>query len=149
MAAGGPAGPGLLGTLRRVLAESAELLQVRLALFGTELEREKLRVVDALTRAAVALLLVGLGGMLLVAFVIVLAGDQYRLLAIGLMTLVFLGGGVWMWFSAVERLKAPGGLFATTVAELAKDRAALGGGSRPPAPPPNEPSTPMSTPPEP
>ena len=42
---------GLFDSLRRLLATALGLAQVRLALFGTELEAEKLRLFDALWRA--------------------------------------------------------------------------------------------------
>ena len=132
MSGGDPASPGLLASLRRVLGHGAELLRVRLELLGTELEREKLRIFGALMRAALALLLVGLGIVMLAGFVVVLWWEQHRLLTLGTLTLVCLGGGVWLWLGAMERLKAPGGLFAASAAELAKDRAALGE-----APPPS------------
>jgi len=126
VAGGDSAASGLLASLRHLIGGGAELLQVRLELFGTELEREKLRILGALMRAAVALLLLGLGIVMLAAFVVVLWWEQHRLLTLGALTLMFLGGGVWLWFGAMERLKAPGGLFATSAAELAKDRTALG-----------------------
>jgi uncharacterized membrane protein YqjE len=126
VAGGDPAASGLLASLRRLIGGGAELLQVRLELFGTELEREKLRILGALMRAALALLLVGIGVVMLAAFIVVLWWEQHRLLALGTLTLVCLGGGAWLWLGAMERLKAPGGLFAASAAELAKDRAVLG-----------------------
>ncbi|NLZ41048.1 MAG: hypothetical protein GX886_07305, partial [Comamonadaceae bacterium] len=50
MTAGRQADAGWAGWLRRLVDSSLALVQVRLELFGTELEREKLRVFDALLR---------------------------------------------------------------------------------------------------
>ena len=54
---GPAAGPGLLASLRRWVATSIEIAQVRIELFAVELEQEKLRVFDGLMWAALALLL--------------------------------------------------------------------------------------------
>lgn len=119
------AGLGLFAALRQLLATALDMAQVRLALLSTELEQEKLRLFDAVLWAGLALLLLGLGTLLLCAFVVLLFWDSYRLQALGVLVLLFLGSGVWVLQTARARLRSPGGLFGASAAELGRDRASL------------------------
>ena len=56
---------GLFASLRQMLGTVLEIAQVRLALFGNELEQEKLRVFQALLLAGVGLMLLAVGTVLL------------------------------------------------------------------------------------
>lgn len=114
-----------MASLRRLLGTAVETLQLRLALLSNEIEQEKLRLFDGLLWAGLALLLLGLGALLLCAFVVVLFWDEHRLLALGVLALLFLGTGGWMMFRARSRLQSRGGLFNSSVTELARDRAGL------------------------
>lgn len=122
-----PASGGLFESLRRLFGTGVEVVQVRLALVGTELEQEKLRFFDGLVQAALALLLLGVALVLLLGFVVLMFWDGYRLPAIGVLTLVFGAAGAWVLQRARQRLRAPeGGAFAASLAELRRDRAGLG-----------------------
>jgi uncharacterized membrane protein YqjE len=118
-------GHGLFTSLRRLVATAVETVQVRLALLSTEIEQEKLRLFDALLWAGLALLLLGTGMLLLSGFVIVLFWDSYRLLALGALALLYLGAGAWLMQRARRRLRSPGGVFNSSVTELARDRSGL------------------------
>jgi len=124
----GPAASGgLFRSLRRLLDTALDIAQVRLELFGSELEREKLRLFDALLRAAIGLVLVSLALVLAIAFVVLLFQETYRLPAVGVLTLAFGGGGWWLLHRAREGLRAAeGGPFALTLGEMRRDRDALG-----------------------
>lgn len=121
-------GGGLLASLRRLAASAAELAQTRLELLGCELEQVKLRAFDALLWAAVALLLLGVGLVGLVACVLLLLQESYRLPALAVLVLLFVAGGIGLMLLARRRLQSPEGLFAASAAELARDRADLGAG---------------------
>jgi uncharacterized membrane protein YqjE len=116
---------GLFVSARRLLATLLELGQVRLELIATELELEKLRLFDALLLAVAAMLALAVGVVLLCFFIVALAGDAYRLHALALLALLFIGSSVWGLRAARARLRSPGTLFDATAAELARDRAAL------------------------
>jgi uncharacterized membrane protein YqjE len=130
----GPApGGGLLQSLRRLADTAVGIAQVRLELFGTELEQEKQRVFDALVWAALGLLMAGLALVLAIGFVVLLFQEGYRLGAVGVLALVFGGGGWWALRHARARLHAgTDGPFALSLSELRRDRQALsdGGSSR-------------------
>lgn len=121
------AGSGLFASLRRLLGTALEMAQVRLELLGTEFELEKRRLFDSLLLAVVALQLLVVGLLLLCGLLIVLVSEAYRPAALGVMTLLFLAGGVALLQGARKRLRSPAGLFGTSVAELERDRAELQG----------------------
>lgn len=116
---------GLFSSARRLLGTAVETLQLRLALLSNEIEQEKLRLFDGLLWAGLALLLLGLGALLLSAFIVVLFWDTHRLLALGTLASLFLGSGVGLLLMARSRLQSPGGLFNSSVTELGRDRAGL------------------------
>lgn len=118
-------GRGLFASLRRLLGTAIETVQVRLALLSNELEQEKLRIFDGLLWAGLALLLLGLGTLLLCGLIVVLFWDDHRLAALGALSALFLGVGAWLMQAAREHLRQPGGPFNTSVEELGRDRAGL------------------------
>lgn len=117
---------GLFNSLRRLLSTALEMLQVRMELLGAELELEKQRILAGLLYGVAAVLVLIVGVVLACGFVILLLWEGYRLAAVGVLALLFLGGGALLLRSAQSRLRNPGGgLFATSVAELARDRERL------------------------
>ena len=116
---------GLFASLRRLLGTVLEIAEVRLALLGTEVELEKRRLFDALFWVAMAVLVLATGLVLLCAFVILLFAEGYRLAAVGVMALLFLGGGLLLLRQAQQRLRSPDGMFAGSVAELKRDQDGL------------------------
>lgn len=129
-------GGGLLASLRGLIATALELGQVRLELIGAELEEQKLRILTALVWGALGVLLVGLGLVLFIGCVVLLFWDGYRLQAMAVLTVAFLGGGALALRQASEQLQSKAGAFAASVAELAQDRKRVtpATGSEPPRP---------------
>lgn len=132
-----PPGAGLYASLRRLLASGLEIAQVRLDLLAVELAQEKERALDALFWALLAWLMVTVGTVLGVGLLLMLLWDGYRLPALALGSLGFLGAGAWMAARARQRLRSPGGPGAASRDELARDRAALQGQDA--GPPPDRP----------
>jgi uncharacterized membrane protein YqjE len=118
---------GLFASLRRLLGTVLEIAEVRLALLSTEVELEKRRLFDALLWAAVAMLVLATGLTLFCAFVILLFSEGYRLAALGVMALLFLGGGLLLLQQARQRLRSPDGMLAGSLAELQRDRDGITG----------------------
>jgi len=116
---------GLFAALRRLLHSAAQLALLRLDLLATDLELEKLRLVDVAVRALLGLMFIGLGLVLLIGFVLLLMWDSYRLAAAGVLTLLFLGGGGLLLQAAKRRLNDGEPMLAATRAEFARDQAAL------------------------
>lgn len=126
MAGPGVPGRGLFESGKRAVDSLLDLALVRLELFGSELEAEKLRLFDALFNAAMGVVLLGLALVGALGFVVLLFWDGYRLPAIGVLTLLFAGIGGWLVQRARHGLKASdGGPFALTLGELRQDRESL------------------------
>ncbi len=121
------AGRGLFASLRMLFDSGLGLAKTRLELLGVELEEEKLRILSILGYGAAALLLLGFGLVFFAIFLTVLFWDGYRLLALGLFSALFLGSGGIALSLAWRNGTAGSKLFAASLAELAKDRAALRG----------------------
>lgn len=119
---------GLFASLNRLLSTLLEMAQVRLQLLGTEVELEKRRLFDGLLWGGVALVVLGLGLVLLCGFIVLLFWEGYRLAAVGGMTLLFLGSGALMLRHARDRLtnrNSSAGMFDVSLAELKRDQAEL------------------------
>ena len=121
---------GLLASLRQLLGTLLEIAQSRRELISTELEAEKQRWFAALWLAALALVCIALGLVLLCGTVLLLFWEGYRLAACAGLAVVFLGGGALLLAQARQGLRQPGGVFQASVAELRRDR----GAELPPAP---------------
>lgn len=124
MEEGAPAGqaPGLLQSLRNLLATLVALLQTRLELLATELEEERLRIGQVLLWGCVALVFFVLGAVMLTFFLVVLFWDTHRVLVSGLLALAYLAIGVAAAGMARSRAQARSRLFSASLAELGKDR---------------------------
>lgn len=114
---------GLFGQLQGSLSTVIELLRVRLALLGTELELEKHRIGVGLFWGALAVLSLTVATVLFCGFVILLLWDGYRLAAVGVLAVFFFGLGLFLLQSAQRRLRANANLFSVSLAELDRDRA--------------------------
>ncbi|HEX5393610.1 MAG TPA: phage holin family protein [Rhodocyclaceae bacterium] len=118
--------PGLLASLRQFLAHGVELAQTRLELILLELEEEKNRVFKLLVCTVAALMLLGAGLVFLAVFITVLLWEEHRLLALGLCSTFFLGGGLaaagGVLFIARQRPRHP---HEASMDELSQDRASI------------------------
>ena len=116
---------GLLASLRRMSGTLLEIGQVRLRILGTELEQEKLRLFDGLLLAGIGLVLFSVGAVLLCGLVIMLFAEGYRVAALAVLTIVFIGGGVLIMRAGGQKLRGDGHMFQATLGEIARDREAL------------------------
>ncbi len=113
---------GLLASLQRLLATLLEIAQTRVAIVATEYEEERERIRELVVFGFLALFFVSLGIVLLTLFVVMLFWETHRLYVMGGFALLYLGLGVATVVSLRRRLKSRPRLFATTLAEFAKDR---------------------------
>ncbi|MFZ4624052.1 MAG: phage holin family protein [Rhodoferax sp.] len=123
---------GLLAQLRQRIDVGLSLLQVRLALLGTELEIEKQRLLAGFFWGAAALISLTLALVMFSALVILLLWDGYRLAALALLVAFFLAGATGLLQVARARLAGGSNLFRASLAELDRDRAALAPTTPPP-----------------
>lgn len=119
------AGGGILQSVRNLAATAIALVQTRLDLVVTELEEERLRLLQLLFWAAGALFAILIGVVLLVMLIVVLFWDSHRVAVLAVLTGLFLAAGVALAAGARARMRDRPRMFAATLAELDKDRDGL------------------------
>lgn len=124
-----PPEAGLLASLRGLLVTATGMLRTRLELFVVELEEEKAHLLTLLLYGAAAFFFLTFGLVMLAIFLTVLFWDSHRLVVIGGFTGLFLTCGAGAVFLVWRLLHRHPRLFAASLDELARDRAALQGGA--------------------
>lgn len=120
------ASSGLMGSIKRLLSTLTSIVSTRLELLANELQEERLHLMQMLLFAALALFCLGLGVLLLTAFVVVLFWDDHRLAVLGVLSASFFALGTLMAMLLRSKMQAKSRLFSASLAELAKDREQLG-----------------------
>lgn len=117
---------GLAAGLRALLDTGLAIAQTRLELLAVEAQEEKLRVSRLLLNVVLAALLLGAGAVFLAIFLTVLLWDDHRLLALGAATVALLAAGLYTASNAAAESRRGSRLFSASLAELARDRDAIG-----------------------
>ena len=117
--------PGLVDSLTATAATLVAMAHTRLDLLSTDLEEERQHFVSFTMLALCAFFCFGVGVVLLVALLVFAFWDSQRLLAIGLLALMFLGGGAAALLAARRKATEKPRLFASSLAEFRKDRQEL------------------------
>ena len=117
--------PRLAESLHGIVDAGLQTAQTRLELLAVELQEEKLRLTGLELNTVVAGLLLGFGLVFLMVFLTVLFWEEHRLLALGISTAVCIGGGLIAASNAARAFRSGTKLFSASLAELARDRAAL------------------------
>ncbi len=116
--------PGILASLRRILATLLAGAQNRIELFVVELQEEKCRFVEILICLAALVALSMMTLMLITLTIVILFWDSYRLTSLCVLTGFYLVGAILAWRAMRTRLNS-GAAFADTLEELRKDQACL------------------------
>lgn len=119
-----PAG-GLMSSMQRLLGSLLSVLQTRIEIVATELEEERERVKELVLYGVFALVFISLGMITLTVFVALWLWESYGVHALGVIGVVLLGTGIAIALRARRNERARPRLFATTLAELRKDRQTL------------------------
>ena len=115
----------LADSLRGILDAGVQTVHTRLELLSVEFQEEKLRLSGLLLNLMLCALMLGFGLVFLAVFLTVLWWEEYRLVALGVATVVFIGGALLTASNAARELRRGSRLFAASLAELARDRDAL------------------------
>lgn len=123
--------PRLLASLRQLALTALGMAHTRLALAGVELEEELQRLVGLLL-SLLGLLVFGLMGVLMLTFTVVLAVDAgLRVVVMACFAAVYLGLAGWLVWRVQRMLATRPPFLQATLAEMARDRAALQAASGP------------------
>ncbi|MBP6500144.1 MAG: phage holin family protein [Thauera sp.] len=117
--------PRLAESLHGIIDAGLQTAQTRLELLAVELQEEKLRLTGLALNTVLAGLLLGFGLVFLMIFLTVLFWEEHRLLALGISTAVCIGGGLLAASNAARAFRSGTKLFTASLAEFARDRAAL------------------------
>ena len=120
--ASGDAGAGIVQSLRNLAATLVSLLRTRFELLATEIEEERVRFLQLLFWAALALFFFALGIVLLVILYVAVFWDSYRITAIVTLAIVFFAAGAAAAVAVRNRILARPRLFSASLAELARDK---------------------------
>jgi len=116
-----------MGSLRDLVYSALRLVQTRVEILSNEIAEERFNLTRLIVVLVGVLFCLQAGLLLAVLFFVLAVGDENRLAAIGVASLVLLAaalsGGLWLgWW-----LKHRPPMFATTMSELRKDRDRLRG----------------------
>ena len=119
----GEAGTGIVHSLRHLAATLVALLRTRFDLLVTELEEERIRLLQLLFWAAGALFFFGVGILLLTVLLVAVFWDSnHRITAILVLAGVFLAAGIGVAIGVRNRMHARPRLFSASLDELARDK---------------------------
>lgn len=118
---------GVVASLRGLLVAGIAIARNRLELLATEVEEEKVRLLGVVLYGMAALILLAGGLIFVAAFLTVLLWESHRLLALGVFSTLFIVGGIFAAMVARGYARAPSALFAASIAELERDKAAAEG----------------------
>lgn len=124
--AAGPGGEGLFAALKTLLATLVGIGKTRLELLSVELQEEKQRLAGLLASVLLAAFFLGVGIVLIVAWVAVAFWEQ-RVLVFGLFALLFLALAVLLATLAARAVRRGSPIFRTSLAELQADLIELRG----------------------
>ena len=119
--AAGPA-PGVIASLRSLAANAVAIVHTRLELLANEVEEERVRTLEILLLAAIALFCAAVAVLLITTWIVVALWEQYRLATLAALALAYLIVAGIALRSLKARSAARPKLFSTSLAELARDR---------------------------
>ena len=114
-----------MGSVKQLLSTLTSIASTRLELLANEVQEERLRLTQMLIFTLFALFCFGIGILLLTTFIVVLFWDDHRLVALGILSALFLALGTLMTMLLRSKAQAKSRLFSASLAELANDREQL------------------------
>jgi uncharacterized membrane protein YqjE len=119
---------GLINSIKTLTDTLLDLAQTRLELLAVDLEEDRLRVMRLAFVSFLMLFFFFLGVVLITLLIIIAFWDQYQLLTIGLIAILYfiLAGALGIYLMRQLKGKSRPKLFSASLAEIMKDRIALG-----------------------
>lgn len=116
---------GLFESLTMLAGTLVAIVQTRLDLLSADLEEDRAHLFALLLLSLVALLCVGVGVVLAMILLVIAFWDTHRLLALAVISGLFLACGLMAWLVALRKARSKPRLFAASLSELSKDRQQL------------------------
>ena len=121
----GASATGLLTSSRRLAASLLAMVQTRLEIVATEFEEERERLQELVVYGLMSILFIIFGMIFLTLLVVLWLWEDHRYTVLGAFTVIYLGLGAIAFTRLRRKLRERSRLFATTIAELKKDRESL------------------------
>jgi uncharacterized membrane protein YqjE len=118
----GETGAGIVQSLRKLAATLIAIFHTRLELLVTEIEEERVRLLDLFLWAAGALFCLGVAVLLLVLLLVAVFWDTHRIAVIAALAAVFLAAGIAIAAGARNRMLGRSRMFSASLDELARDK---------------------------
>jgi uncharacterized membrane protein YqjE len=118
---------GLFASLKNLSATLIAIAYNRIELFSLDLEEKRQELMSLLVMTLISLFCFFIGMVLLAIFILIVFWDTHRLLALGMLTAVFLTAGTALSVIAMRKLTVMPRVFKTSLAELSKDHQLLDG----------------------
>jgi uncharacterized membrane protein YqjE len=118
----GATGTGIVQSLRNLAATLVAILHTRFELLVTEIEEERVRLLQLLLWAAGALFFFGIAIALFLFLLIVVFWDSHRIAVIAVLATVCLAAGVGLALGTRSRMNGRSRLFSASLDELARDK---------------------------
>ena len=115
----------LLSSLKNIVATSASIAQTRLELLSVDVQIARSKFISLLVMMVCALFFLFFGLVMLSLLIVIYSWETNRMLALGLLTIGFIGIGLILAFLTMRSLQTMPKLFEASIAEFAKDREEL------------------------
>jgi uncharacterized membrane protein YqjE len=115
----------LLSSIKGLASTGASIAQTRLELLSVDVQIARSKFISLLVMIVSALFFLFFGLVMLALFIVIYSWETDRMMALGLLTGVFLLVGLILALLIVQSLRTMPSLFEASIAELAKDREAL------------------------
>jgi len=115
----------LLSSLKNIVATSASIAQTRLELLSVDVQIARSKFISLMVMIVCALFFLFFGLVMLSLLIVIYSWETNRMLALGLLTVGFIGIGLILAFLTIRSLQTMPKLFEASIAEFAKDREEL------------------------
>jgi uncharacterized membrane protein YqjE len=115
----------LLSSLKNIVATSASIAQTRLELLSVDVQIARSKFISLMVMMVCALFFLFFGLVMLSLLIVIYSWETNRMLALGLLTIGFIGIGLILAFLTMRSLQTMPKLFEASIAEFAKDREEL------------------------
>jgi uncharacterized membrane protein YqjE len=115
----------LLSSLKNIVATGAAIAQTRLELLSIDVQIARSKFISLLVMVVCALFFLFFGLVMLSLLIVIYSWETNRMLALGLLTIGFIGIGLILTFLVIRSLQTMPKLFEASIAEFAKDREEL------------------------
>lgn len=115
----------LFSSLKNLVSTGASIAQTRLELISTDVQIARAKFLSVMVMVMFTLFFLFFGLVMLALLIVIYSWETDRILALSMLTSVFLATGLILALVVLRSLKTMPKLFEASIAELAKDRQEL------------------------